>query len=431
MAWRFTNSLRLGSSALACGVLLLTSAATVSPSAPQPNPLAPIAPAGDTIFAAVTGVDILANGEAASLHGDPTRGRELFAHICIVCHGDRGTGGVLNPGSDDGTVPPLNPIDPGFLQVTSGDPAAFARAIDVFVQHGSRPAGPSPEVSMIPWGDKRLLSQEDISDVEAYVMELNGVTWPDRWAPPAEVRVEAASAADLITYTITLVNQGGSSLGNLSLQDTLPEGLTYVSSYFPSPGQNPAKVSGSTVEWTNLGGVAQGASLGPFVIIARTASTTPPNVAQLNFTWSARDGVTRWSSAVSNPTLPGPTPTPALFSLRAETPLPRPSPVATPIPTATSAPATVGVQMAQAGSSALSWRFVPSALVVRVGDTVNWTNAGTLQHTVTADDASFDSGLLNPGASFSFTFTSAGTYNFHCSPHPWMKGSIVVQGASG
>lgn len=248
MSRRLGSMVRVGGSALVGGLVLLTGVAMAGSAAPQPNPLTPVPPGGNPIFAPVPGADISANGMAAARHGDPTRGREIFAHICIVCHGDRGTGGITNPGSNDGTVPPLNPIDPGFLQDAGGDPAAFAREIDLFVQHGSRPAGPDPQLSMIPWGDKHLLSQEDIADVEADVMELNGIAWPDRWAPPAEVRMEATSAGDLITYAITLVNQGSSPLGHLHLQDTLPAGLTYVTSYVPDPGQNPGKVSGRTVE---------------------------------------------------------------------------------------------------------------------------------------------------------------------------------------
>jgi len=55
--------------------------------------------------------------------------------------------------------------------------AAFAREIDLFIQHGSRPSGPNPMLSMVPWGDAKRLTQQQIADVEAYVMQLNGVSW--------------------------------------------------------------------------------------------------------------------------------------------------------------------------------------------------------------------------------------------------------------
>src|SRR5207248_4183861 len=96
------------------------------------------------------------------------------------CHGDRGTAGIENPGSNDGSVPTLNPIDPGFLENANGDPAVFAHDIDLFLQHGSRPAGPKPLVSMPAFGDHKTLARSDIADIEAFVMGLNGVFWPDR-----------------------------------------------------------------------------------------------------------------------------------------------------------------------------------------------------------------------------------------------------------
>lgn len=76
-----------------------------------------------------------------------------------------------------------------------------------------------------------------------------------------------------------------------------------------------------------------------------------------------------------------------------------------------------------------NYAFSPAAISVKVGTKVTWTNTDTVAHTVTADDASGngpDSQLLQKGASYSFTFTKAGTYNYHCTPHPYMKGTVVV-----
>jgi mono/diheme cytochrome c family protein len=110
--------------------------------------------------------------EAATITGRWKQGEGLFAKRCQSCHGPRGTGKVKNPGSDDGTVPPLNPIDAALASKT---PSAFAANIDRYIQHGSIPDGPKPELFMPDWGDSRALSQEEIADVEAYVMRLNGV----------------------------------------------------------------------------------------------------------------------------------------------------------------------------------------------------------------------------------------------------------------
>lgn len=111
-------------------------------------------------------------GEAATLKGSWKRGKALFAQRCQACHGPRGTDKVKNPGSDDGTVPPLNPIDP---ELKSKTPSIFAAKIDRYIQHGSIPDGPKPALFMPNWGDGKALTQHQIADVEAYVMRLNGV----------------------------------------------------------------------------------------------------------------------------------------------------------------------------------------------------------------------------------------------------------------
>ncbi len=109
---------------------------------------------------------------APQLIGDPRHGGLLFAQNCQSCHGARGRGGVANPGSDDGTVPPLNPIDP---ELVDPDPDVFASKIDPFPQHGSTPAGPKPALAMPAFGDSGALTQQQISNLEAYVLGLNGV----------------------------------------------------------------------------------------------------------------------------------------------------------------------------------------------------------------------------------------------------------------
>ena len=109
---------------------------------------------------------------AASIRGNWKKGEVLFSKHCQSCHGPRGTDKVPNPGSADGTVPPLNPIDP---DLKDKKPAAFAAKIDRFIQHGSVPDGPKPALFMPDWGDSRSLSQQEIASVEAYIMRLNGV----------------------------------------------------------------------------------------------------------------------------------------------------------------------------------------------------------------------------------------------------------------
>lgn len=73
--------------------------------------------------------------------------------------------------------------------------------------------------------------------------------------------------------------------------------------------------------------------------------------------------------------------------------------------------------------------FDPSQITVQAGDTVEWKNEDIFSHTVTADDGSFDSGLIDPGHSWQMTFKSAQTLAYHCRPHPNMKATLIVQGA--
>jgi len=112
------------------------------------------------------------NGFAVSIIGSADHGELLFGETCTACHGQRGTGKVPNPGSGDGTVPSLNPVD---KDIFNADPKMFAGTIDRYIQHGSRPEGPSPSLVMLPFGDTRALTQQQIADIEAYVMKLNGV----------------------------------------------------------------------------------------------------------------------------------------------------------------------------------------------------------------------------------------------------------------
>ncbi len=79
-----------------------------------------------------------------------------------------------------------------------------------------------------------------------------------------------------------------------------------------------------------------------------------------------------------------------------------------------------------------SFAFSPATLTIKAGTTVTWKNTTSAAHTVTSDDGkTFDSGTSNPiaaqGGTFSFTFTKAGTFAYHCAIHPFMKATIIVQ----
>lgn len=109
-------------------------------------------------------------GEAINLTGDTTAGQKVYADHCLVCHGEQGIGNVLNPGSDDETIPPVNPID---STLVSPDYKIYAYNIDLFLENGSIPPGPNPVFTMPAWGAKSALTQQQLADVIAYIISLN------------------------------------------------------------------------------------------------------------------------------------------------------------------------------------------------------------------------------------------------------------------
>jgi len=70
--------------------------------------------------------------------------------------------------------------------------------------------------------------------------------------------------------------------------------------------------------------------------------------------------------------------------------------------------------------------YSPNPLTISAGTTVTWTNNDSTTHTATSDSGVFN-GTVAPSAQYSFTFTNKGTFTYHCSLHPNMVGSVVVQ----
>jgi len=73
--------------------------------------------------------------------------------------------------------------------------------------------------------------------------------------------------------------------------------------------------------------------------------------------------------------------------------------------------------------------YLPVEITVVIGknNTVVWRNDDAVDHTVTADDRFFDSQIVKPGSTWTYTFTKPGTYSYHCIPHPWMTGRVIVR----
>jgi plastocyanin len=71
--------------------------------------------------------------------------------------------------------------------------------------------------------------------------------------------------------------------------------------------------------------------------------------------------------------------------------------------------------------------FSPGRIEIDAGSTIVWTNRGQVSHSVTSGPGGFDTGLIEPGERRGLTFRQPGTYPFHCTPHPFMTGVIVVR----
>jgi len=75
--------------------------------------------------------------------------------------------------------------------------------------------------------------------------------------------------------------------------------------------------------------------------------------------------------------------------------------------------------------------FAPQQVTVKAGTTVTWINDDDVPHTIASSTKLFKSKTLDTKDRFSFTFTTPGTYEYFCSLHPHMTGSIVVEAAIG
>ncbi len=97
-----------------------------------------------------------------------------------------------------------------------------------------------------------------------------------------------------------------------------------------------------------------------------------------------------------------------------------------------STPTVVVVIIPNGASENLHLGFEPSkiTIVIGVNNTVVWKNEDSDWHTAHSNIPEFNSGLIQAGDSFTHTFLRAGTYPYHCDPHPWMTGVVFVKSAT-
>ena len=119
---------------------------------------------------------------------------------------------------------------------------------------------------------------------------------------------------------------------------------------------------------------------------------------------------------------------------KGQTATPAETPAVTPVNTSVATP--VNTSVAPAGTpqptikgkivevSIQGFAFNPASVTISTGDTVRWTNQDSATHTVKG--SSFESGSLAQGDTYEFTFTEPGVYDYACSIHPSMKGTVTV-----
>ena len=91
----------------------------------------------------------------------------------------------------------------------------------------------------------------------------------------------------------------------------------------------------------------------------------------------------------------------------------------TPTPSATAGPGTNAVFIQ-------GMLFSPATISVSAGTTITWTNKDAVTHTVTSNSGAFNSGNIAPNGTWAFTFAVPGTYNYACTIHSSMTGTVVV-----
>jgi len=103
------------------------------------------------------------------------------------------------------------------------------------------------------------------------------------------------------------------------------------------------------------------------------------------------------------------------------------SPATSPSPTPVAGGSATTIAIPSGAQGLGNRAYNPGNVTVPVGATVTWTNTDSVAHTSTADGGRWSSGTLGPGQQFSTTFSTAGTFAYHCTIHPGMVGTVTVQ----
>ncbi|CAG1005730.1 plastocyanin [Methanosarcinales archaeon] len=122
--------------------------------------------------------------------------------------------------------------------------------------------------------------------------------------------------------------------------------------------------------------------------------------------------------------IPTPTPTKETYT---PTPTPIPTLTATPTATPTLTATPTPTEQPSVNVNITNLNFVPTTVYVPIGKTVTWTNNDDVTHTITSVTGSFDSGSIDPGTTYSYTFDQTGTYEYSCTIHASIPhGRVIV-----
>ncbi len=130
--------------------------------------------------------------------------------------------------------------------------------------------------------------------------------------------------------------------------------------------------------------------------------------------WLVQSGA---GNMAPQPTKNLPPATPTSTPAQTSTPTQTPPPITTPPPAPLPMTHNVTIQ---------NFAFNPASITVRAGDTVVWTNKDPMGHTITGNNGGPSSQTINANGTYSFTFNNVGTFDYHCSIHPSMKGTVIV-----
>jgi plastocyanin len=271
-------------------------------------------------------------------------------------------------------------------------------ALEMSTQNGKEPPFYRPDAG-------RLVRQTGPSTLEPV---LTGLPQPVRMAvgPDGWLYVAMpAHDAELKPGVILRVDPSATNL-------TVPDGL--LDADHCAPVLPPATPAASAVNSIAAPGV--GALPAPTVTTVTTSEGTSGGPMTIEIT--IRIAVDPSSGEMTVPvTVNATTPVPPPGRTSPESPSLPPTAPGAPTPAAATGPAVTIQNMA----------FNPATLTIPKGTTVTWTNSDPVAHTVTATGGAFNSGHLNPGQTFTHTFDQAGTFDYQCTYHPYMKGAIVVQ----